>query len=86
MARKTRTINKTGRTSNKNSFSLEIGAKIKEVKLEKKLATKDKTNFHVIKAKFIGDKVVSSDKNAREPSRQKQIRRNYGKKNFLSID
>jgi tRNA-intron endonuclease, archaea type len=53
------------KTSNKTSFNLEVGPKIKEIKLEKKLETKDKLH-QVIKAKLIGDKVVSSDKNARD--------------------
>jgi tRNA-intron endonuclease len=64
MTQRTRT-KKKAEVSDKKLFSLEIGSKIKEVKLEKKLETRDKAN-QVIKAKLIGDKVVSSDKNARD--------------------
>ncbi|MCX6742182.1 MAG: tRNA-intron lyase [Candidatus Pacearchaeota archaeon] len=64
MAKGTRTTKKA-EDSDKTSFSLEVGSKIREVKLEKKLETKDKSN-QIIKAKLVGDKVVSSDKNARD--------------------
>jgi len=53
------------KTSKKTSFNLEIGPKIKEVKLEKKLEAKDKS-YQVVKAKLVGDRIVSSDKNARD--------------------